>query len=77
MWNLGSGAISWAAHKQKTAAASSCEAEHMAAFESAQECIWLCALLKAIGHHITQTPTTMLCNNNMAINLSEDPLLHV
>lgn len=75
-WNLGSGAISWAARKQKTVAASSCKAEYMAAFESAQECIWLRALLKAIGHDVTQAPTTMLCDNNAAINLSEDPLLH-
>ncbi|KNZ81024.1 Copia protein, partial [Termitomyces sp. J132] len=75
-WSLGSGAVSWAARKQKTVAASSCEAEYMAAFESAQECIWLRALLKGIDHDITDKPTPILCDNNAAIKLSEDPTLH-
>ncbi|GLB40854.1 putative mitochondrial protein [Lyophyllum shimeji] len=75
-WNLGSGTVSWAARKQKTVAASSCEAEYMAAFEAAQECIWLRALLKGIDHDTSHSPTTILCDNNSAINLSEDPLLH-
>ncbi|GLB33225.1 putative protein with domain of unknown function (DUF4219) [Lyophyllum shimeji] len=75
-WNLGSGVISWAARKQKTVAASSCEAEYMAAFESAQECIWLRALLKGIGLDPTTTPTPICCDNTATISLSEDPLLH-
>ena len=76
IWNLGTGAISWAARKQQTVAALSCEAEYMAAFESAQECIWLWALLKDIGHDFTSKPTLMFCDNDSAIALSEDPLLH-
>ncbi|GLB45782.1 putative transposition, RNA-mediated [Lyophyllum shimeji] len=48
----------------------------MAAFESAQEGIWLRALLKAIDHDVSHSPTTIRCDNNSAINLSEDPLLH-
>lgn len=76
-WSLGSGVVSWAARKQKTVAASSCEAEYMAAFESAQECIWLRALFMLIGHReVTMEPTPILCDNNAAINLSEDPTLH-
>lgn len=76
-WSLGSGAISWAAHKQKTITASSCKAEYMAAFESAQECIWLRSLLKGIGHaEAASHATPILCDNNAAINLSEDPTLH-
>jgi hypothetical protein len=39
--SLGSGAISWMARKQKVIATSSCEAEYVAAFEMAKECIWL------------------------------------
>ncbi|KAG5725581.1 Copia protein [Termitomyces sp. T112] len=74
-WSLGSGAISWASRKQKTVAASSCEAEYMAAFEAAQECIWLRTLLWAVGHN-SDTATTIMCDNNAAVNLSEDPLLH-
>ena len=46
--SLGSGAISWAAQKQKVIAASSCEAKYIAALEATKECIWLCTLLDAI-----------------------------
>lgn len=75
-WSLGSGMVLWAARKQKSIAASSCEAKYMATFESTQECIWLHALLKGIGYDMTNEPTPILCNNNAAINLSEDPTLH-
>lgn len=47
----------------------------MAAFEATKECIWLRALLLAIGF-LKPGPTKLLCDNNAAINLSEDPLLH-
>ncbi|KNZ77273.1 Copia protein [Termitomyces sp. J132] len=55
---------------------SSCEAEYMAAYESAQECIWLRALLQAIGWDFTTNATTMFCDNKAAISLSEDPATH-
>ena len=67
--------VSWQARKQKTVAASSCEAEYVAAFKACKEAIWLCSLLDTIGHQ-PKTPTTILCDNNATINLSEDPLLH-
>ena len=67
--------ISWNAKKQKTVAASSCEAEYIAAFEAAHEGIWLHTLLAGI-HISMPAPTIILCDNNSAINLSEDPLLH-
>ena len=44
-------------------------------FLSKLEAIWLSMLLDAIGHQ-PKTLTTILCNNNAAINLLEDPLLH-
>ena len=74
-YTLGSGIISWQARKQKTVAASSCEAEYTAAFEASKEGIWLRTLLNGIGH-TPSNPTTILCDNNAAINLSEDPSLH-
>lgn len=74
-YTLGSGVISWQARKQKTIAASSCEAEYVAAFEACKEAIWLRTLLNAIGHRPLKDPTMILCDNNAAINLSEDPLL--
>lgn len=77
IWSLGSGALSWAVRKQRTVATSSCKAEYMAAFESAQEGIWLRALLQGIGIDLTNQPTQIYCDNDSAIALSEDPLLHV
>lgn len=74
-WSLGSGLISWSMKKQKTVAALSCEAEYMAAFEAVQECVWLWIMMHALGY-LTDEAMTILCNNNSAINLSEDPLLH-
>ena len=74
-FTLGSGLISWNARKQKMVATSSCEAEYTAAFEAAKEFIWLRSLLTSIGFH-QNSPSTILCDNNAAINLSEDLSLH-
>lgn len=74
-FSLGSGIISWSAKKQKTVATSSCEAEYTAAFEASKEAVWLRTLLDEIN--LTQEePTRLLCDNNAAITLSEDPVLH-
>jgi len=75
MYTLGLGIVSWQVRKQKTMAASSCEAEYTAAFKVSKEGIWLHTLLNGINH-TTTTLTTICCNNNAAINLSEDPALH-
>jgi hypothetical protein len=74
-FSLGSGVVSWSARKQKTVAVSSCEAEYVAAFNAAKENSWLRTLLQNIGHPHSG-PTTIHCDNNAAICLSEDPLLH-
>jgi hypothetical protein len=74
-YSLGSGLVSWTSKKQKTVAASSCEAEYIAAFETAKEGTWLRTLLDEINMPCT-SPTPILCDNNAAISLSEDPLLH-
>ena len=74
-FTLGSGVVSWTTRKQKTVASSSCEAEYTAAFECGKEAIWLRTLLSGIGF-APGTSTPILCDNNAAINLSEDPSLH-
>jgi hypothetical protein len=61
--------------KKKTVAASTCEAEYVAAFNAAKKNTWMCSLFAEINFSI-QTPTTIHCDNNAAICLSEDPLLH-
>lgn len=48
----------------------------MAAFEAVQECIWLRMLLLTLCFS-KEGMTMILCDDNSAINLSEDPLLHV
>ena len=47
----------------------------MAAFNAAKENSWLRALFQEIGFAFSD-PTTIHCDNNAAICLSEDPLLH-
>jgi hypothetical protein len=74
-FTLGSGVVSWTTRKQKTVASSSCEAEYTAAYECGKEAIWLRMLLSGIGF-APSGPTSILCDNNAAINLSEDPSLH-
>jgi hypothetical protein len=56
-------------------ATSSCEAEYTAAFEAAKEATWLRTLLSNIQFP-QKEPTTILCDNNAAITLSEDPAFH-
>jgi hypothetical protein len=63
------------AKKQKTVAASSCEAEYVAGFEAAKEAIWLRSLLTEIDL-TPEHASTIFCDNNASINLSEDPMLH-
>lgn len=75
VWSLGSGVVSWASQKQKIVVVLSCKAEYMAVFEVVQECIWLQTVLQAISYS-TGSATTIMCDNNAAINLSEDPMLH-
>ena len=67
--------ISWSSRKQKTVATSSCEAEYTAAFKSSKEAIWLRTLLSEVDMAPT-APTVILCDNNTAIVLSNDPSLH-
>jgi hypothetical protein len=74
-FSLGSGVVSWNARKQKTVAASSCEAEYIAAFSAAKENSWLRSVFHGINLPF-ENPTTIHCDNNAAICLSEDPLLH-
>jgi Reverse transcriptase (RNA-dependent DNA polymerase)/GAG-pre-integrase domain/gag-polypeptide of LTR copia-type len=75
LFTLGSGPISWQSRRQRTVATSSCEAEYTAAFEASKEAIWLRTLLSHIGFSPT-APTTLLCDNNATITLSEDPAFH-
>ncbi|KAJ3454188.1 hypothetical protein MRS44_018082 [Fusarium solani] len=48
IFNVGSGAISWAAKRQQSVALSTCEAEYMGQTQATKEAIWLRTLLKEL-----------------------------
>ena len=74
-FSLGLRAITWCLHQLHSPSLSSCEAELISASEAMQEILWLCSLLTAIGFSpLTATP--LLCDNQSAIALTEDPVFH-
>jgi hypothetical protein len=74
-FSLGSAMISWSSRKQKSIALSTAEAEYMAACEACTEAVWL---RKLISDLFDQTPesTTIYCDNQSCIRLSEHPVFH-
>jgi hypothetical protein len=67
--------ISWGSRKQKSVALSTTEAEYVAACEACTEAVWL---RKLISDLFDQTPewTTIYCDNQSCIRLSEHPVFH-
>jgi hypothetical protein len=70
-----SGVVSWCARKQKTVAQSSCDAEYIAVSEAAREAMWLRMLTTELGFPPLR-PTPLLCDNQAALVLAEDPSFH-
>jgi hypothetical protein len=70
-----SGIVSWCSRKQKTVAQSSCDAEYIAASEAAHEAVWLTMLLTELGLP-PQRPAPLMCDNQAALVLAEDPSFH-
>lgn len=70
---IAGGCVSWRARKQPTVATSSTEAEYRAAYEAAQETIWLRQLLSDLGYP-QLTATILHCDNQGALALSKNPL---
>jgi hypothetical protein len=67
--------VSWSARKQKTVAQSSCDAEYIAVSEAAREAMWL-RMLTAELELPPLRPTPLLCDNQAANALAEDPSFH-
>ncbi|KAI3791603.1 hypothetical protein L2E82_05458 [Cichorium intybus] len=67
-------AISWKAQLQSTVALSSTEAEYMAITEAVKEDIWLKGMFRELDDRIKVT--TVFCDNQSAIFLSEDQMFH-
>ncbi|UOH81729.1 hypothetical protein LQV05_004409 [Cryptococcus neoformans] len=67
--------ISWCSKRQRTTASSTMEAEYIAASEATREVIWLRNRLQEL--YLPQVgPSTLLVDNEAAINLSKNPLSH-
>ena len=75
VFSFGSACISWASKKQPSVALSSCEAELMAASESAKEAIYLSNFLKELGFGST-SPVQLSMDNKSAIDLAYNPENH-
>ncbi|KAJ0853298.1 putative RNA-directed DNA polymerase [Helianthus annuus] len=72
---LGGNLISWSAKKQPTVARSSCESEYRAMANTAAEIVWITHLLQEL-HTLPPDRPTILCDNQSAIFLTQNPVAH-
>ncbi|XP_021991778.2 uncharacterized mitochondrial protein AtMg00810-like [Helianthus annuus] len=72
---LGGNLISWSAKKQPTVARSSCESEYRAMANTAAEIVWITHLLHEL-HAIPADRPTILCDNQSALFLTQNPVSH-
>ncbi|XP_022041779.1 uncharacterized mitochondrial protein AtMg00810-like [Helianthus annuus] len=72
---LGGNLISWSAKKQPTVARSSCESEYRAMANTAAEIVWITHLLQEL-HALPPDRPTILCDNQSAIFLTQNPISH-
>ncbi|CAI0466084.1 unnamed protein product [Linum tenue] len=74
---LAGGAVSWSSKKQPVVTLSTTEAEFVAAAGCATQCIWLRRILEQMEWRSSvQGGTRIFCDNNSAIKLSKNPVLH-
>lgn len=71
VFTLGGGAVSWSSRLQPTVAASTTEAEYMAAAYSIKEALWLRILLTELG--LGNDTITIQADNQSAIKLLKNP----
>lgn len=72
---LGSNLISWTAKKQSTVSRSSTEAEYRALASATADLTWITFVLRDIGVSL-HSPTILFCDNQSAISLTANPILH-
>lgn len=72
---LGSNLLSWSAKKQSTVSRSSTEAEYRALASATADLTWIGFVLRDIGISL-QSSTTLFCDNQSAISLTANPVLH-
>jgi hypothetical protein len=74
-FSIGSGVICWSSKKQPIVALSTTEAEYIAASFAGCQIVWLRGILENLNHK-QDVPTTLLCDNNSAISVTKEPVLH-
>ncbi|XP_022003953.1 uncharacterized mitochondrial protein AtMg00810-like [Helianthus annuus] len=72
---LGGNLISSSAKKQPTVGRSSCESEYRAMANTAAEIVWITHLLHEL-HAIPADRPTILCDNQSALFLTQNPISH-
>ena len=73
---LAGGAVSWASKLQPTVAASTTEAEYMAAAHAAKEALWLKKLMGSFGQGSKGIPILMYNDNQAAQAIMKNPTSH-
>jgi hypothetical protein len=73
VYTIAGGAVSWSSKRQPTVAASTTEAEYMAASAAAKEALWLRKLLADLGVPVATAPIS--CDSNGALALLHNPVL--
>lgn len=72
VFTIAGGAVSWSSKRQPTVAASTTEAEYMAASAAAKEALWLRKLLADLGEPVVTVSVS--CDNNGALSLLHNPV---
>jgi Reverse transcriptase (RNA-dependent DNA polymerase) len=73
VFTIAGGAVSWSSKKQPTVAASTTEAEYMAASAAVKEALWLRKLLADLG--VPVATVLMSCDSTGALTLVDKPVL--
>jgi hypothetical protein len=74
-FTLGLSMVSWCSRKQSSVSLSTAEAEYIALSVTVHEAVWLRKLLNDLFDH-EMDPTTINCDNQSSVKLSENPVFH-
>lgn len=68
--------VSWKSKKQSLVTLSTCEAEYVAMAAGIQQACYLRNLINGIGIFKINDPVTIVCDNQSAIAIAKDPVMH-
>lgn len=72
---LNSGAVCWHSKKQDTTAQSTAEPEYISAAAAVNQAIWLRKVMLDL-RQIQEEPTVIFCDNQSAVAMAKNPILH-